>query len=174
MSHELFKVAMLFTLPSEKGKVDHPKDRGGATNDGITQKVYDKYRDSQFLPLRHVFEMTNEERDIIYFENYWISGGCEAFNNNKMAVCHFDACVNHGISGATKILQEAIGGLTIDGNFGSKTLTAVNNSGDISIRLLDVRRNYYTNIVKKNPDQAVFLKGWMNRADNLEKYIRTL
>ena len=37
-----FDRALSLTLRYEGGYVNHPKDPGGATNKGVTQKVYDR------------------------------------------------------------------------------------------------------------------------------------
>jgi lysozyme family protein len=42
-----FQPSLAFTLGFERGKVDHPKDPGGRTNRGITQRTYDAHRDSK-------------------------------------------------------------------------------------------------------------------------------
>lgn len=39
-----FDQCLKFVLEREGGYVNHPADRGGPTNKGIVQKVYDQYR----------------------------------------------------------------------------------------------------------------------------------
>jgi lysozyme family protein len=39
-----FERALAAVLVHEGGYVNHPKDPGGATNKGVTQRVYDDYR----------------------------------------------------------------------------------------------------------------------------------
>ena len=46
MSSKSFPQSLQLVLAHEGGFVNHPKDPGGATNKGITQKVYDTYRKS--------------------------------------------------------------------------------------------------------------------------------
>ena len=38
-----FEKALELVLHHEGGYVDHPKDPGGATNYGVTKKVYERY-----------------------------------------------------------------------------------------------------------------------------------
>lgn len=55
-------------LKFEGGFVDHPADKGGATNKGITQAVYDAYRQTNRRSVKFIED--NEVRDI-YQSNYW-------------------------------------------------------------------------------------------------------
>lgn len=47
--------ALRRVLVFEGGKVDHPRDPGGRTNQGVTQHVYNGYRVNKGLPQRDVF-----------------------------------------------------------------------------------------------------------------------
>ena len=67
---ENFKDCLSMLLKHEGGFVDHPKDPGGATNKGVTKKVYDEYLGRECtidelknIPMDHVEE--------IYKKNYW-------------------------------------------------------------------------------------------------------
>lgn len=46
---------------SEGGYVNHPKDPGGATNYGITQRVYDSYRKDRGQSARSVKQISADE-----------------------------------------------------------------------------------------------------------------
>lgn len=46
---------------SEGGYVNHPKDPGGATNFGVTQRVYDSYRKDRGQSARSVKQITSDE-----------------------------------------------------------------------------------------------------------------
>lgn len=65
-----WKPALDEILKVEGGKIDHPKDPGGRTNQGVTQNVYNQYRFTQGQPLKDVFDMGQEERDAVY-KHYW-------------------------------------------------------------------------------------------------------
>ena len=47
MPSSRFAASLPFILRWEGGFVDHPADRGGATNKGVTQRVYDAWRARQ-------------------------------------------------------------------------------------------------------------------------------
>jgi hypothetical protein len=53
---DAFDAAMPFVLRWEGGFVNHPNDPGGATNKGVTQKVYDGWRTSRGQGTRSVRE----------------------------------------------------------------------------------------------------------------------
>ena len=50
-----FDRALPHVLVHEGGKVDHPKDPGGRTNKGVTQRVYNAWRGKSHLPMRDVY-----------------------------------------------------------------------------------------------------------------------
>lgn len=43
------------------GFVNHPNDPGGATNKGVTQKLYDAWRQRQSKPVQAVAQITDDE-----------------------------------------------------------------------------------------------------------------
>ncbi len=65
-----FQPALDGVLKSEGGKIDNPKDLGGRTNQGVTQRVYDNFRRMNGDEPRDVFDMEPHERDGIY-RRYW-------------------------------------------------------------------------------------------------------
>jgi lysozyme family protein len=92
----------------------------------------------------------------------------------------FDAAVNHGPGGAAKLLQRALnvliaaaGGqqLKVDGGIGPRTIDAVSHQKipDICQSYLKERRDLYDRIVRNDPTQQKFLKGWLNRVDDVQK-----
>jgi hypothetical protein len=50
-----FADALSHLLVREGGKVDNPKDPGGRTNQGVTQRVYNGWRTRSHLPVRDVY-----------------------------------------------------------------------------------------------------------------------
>ncbi|WP_274853201.1 glycosyl hydrolase 108 family protein [Sinorhizobium meliloti] len=60
MATSSFKAALARVLVHEGGYVNHPRDPGGATNQGIIQRTYDAYRRSKKLQPRSVQKL---ERD---------------------------------------------------------------------------------------------------------------
>lgn len=142
-----FQRAMTFVARWEGGKVDNPNDPGGRTNKGVTQRVYDLWRERQGLAKRDVFEIEDAEAHAIYERDYWKAAACDTLAW-PLSLVQFDTAVNCGCSRALRWLMD---------------------SGQSVATYLGLRRAHYDRIIAKNPKLAVFRKGWLNRMDALEK-----
>lgn len=175
-----FERALEFVLKEEGGFVDDPDDAGGATNFGITQKVYDRYRKKQTLPLEAVRLISGIVVKNIYYQDYWKEGKCDDLPP-RIGMIHFDGYVN--IAGANKVLQRALSAvraipITIDGKIGPETMHAVGAAlaFEGSIRkltdeLLWQRVIYYRKRVDQRPVNIKFLRNWLVRLEHLRKFI---
>jgi lysozyme family protein len=94
---------------------------------------------------------------------YWDKCRADEIENQSLAEIIVDWCVNSGMVGLRKV--QDIAGCKPDGIAGPITLSLINTSDPKSLfdRIWDARKQFYTNIVKKNPSQKVFMNGWMNR-----------
>lgn len=181
MSTDNFKQALGFVLFAEgvrgesTGYVNSRFDRGGETNFGITHLTYDAYRRSKHLPIQSVKLISRDEVDEIYHINYWLGGGCDLLPP-RLALCHFDWCVNHGAFGAIRTLQKVIG-VSDDGIIGTITkqaiTRAITNQGEKALcaTYCVFRENYYRQIAANDRAQQRNLKGWLNRLTALKKEI---
>jgi lysozyme family protein len=75
-----------------------------------------------------------------------------------------------GARTAIKKVQKLLG-VTADGIVGPKTLAAINgHSGDALFgQIKELRKKFYYGIVKQDPTQQIFLKGWLNRLEDLSR-----
>jgi len=166
----MFEKALPLVLKFEGGYVNHPLDKGGATNKGVTQKTYDSYRTLSKLPLADVKNITSDEVTKIYLR-FWKGAKCDriAPTHPSTAFVHFDCAINSGPSRAAKILQKSLGVASVDGIIGSITLGAIAACDDskLSAIYLANRDAFYNAIVKRNPSQKVFLKGWLKRTNHI-------
>jgi len=162
-----FAQALPMVLTFEGGYVDDPVDRGGATNFGVTQAAYDRYRTSIGQPTQPVKEITDAEVAAIYERDYWRASHCDSLPW-PASLAHFDAAVNHGPLRAAYMLQEALG-VAADGKVGPKTLAAVASIDPrvLMERLLWIRVRFYQSI--SAGDQIKFLRGWLARVLELRK-----
>ena len=60
-----------FTLRYEGGKVDDPRDPGGRTNKGVTQRTFTAWLAKSGKPSRDVCTITDPELQAIYRSSYW-------------------------------------------------------------------------------------------------------
>ena len=161
-----------FTLLFEGGFVNHAADPGGATYQGVTQKTYDTYRKNNNEGPRNILLLTEQERDTIYKEMYWDPCMCEQMTY-PLALVVFDTAVNTGVKQSIRFLQRALK-CTDDGIMGPNTLRAVRAVSDqrtLAIELVQMREQFYHNLVKTKPSMSVFLKGWLNRTAALKQSI---
>lgn len=151
------------TLKHEGGYSNHPDDPGGPTMRGVTQAVYDGYRDRRGHPRQSVRKIAEIELRDIYEAQYWRAvRGDELPAGLDLAM--FDYAVNSGPSRAIKSLQ-AVLGVTTDGELGEVTLAAVRarlTSGLVAA-LCD-RRLAFLKALKTWP---TFGKGWTDRVASI-------
>ncbi len=120
---ENYDRALEWTLAWEGGYVNDPHDPGGATNMGITQRVYDGWRLKQGLARRPVREIGPSEVRAIYRRQYWDAvRGDDLPPGIDAAV--FDFAVHSGPARAVKFLQRLVG-VEADGIMGHITLAAI-------------------------------------------------
>lgn len=162
-------------LKHEGGFVNIPQDRGGATNFGITKKVYDEWMRKRTgnpkyeSTIDEIKKMPRGNAILIYKENYWDKIKGDQIKDYAAAFLIFDAAVNSGVSQAIRTAQRILG-IVPDGVAGSEFLKHLNNSNpkDFAQKYLKEREDFYKALVAKNPSQKIFEKGWLNRVkDNL-------
>ena len=159
-------------LEKEGGYVNHPADRGGPTNYGITQDTYSAYL-GRTATIDDMKNMTKRTAKSIYIALYYKKPRINELPEAVQPIV-LDMAVNSGPVKAVMMLQQVLDRLgyklaKIDGLIGPATIkattTAVDQLGSGLIRQIVNRRlAFYRGIVKKNPTQKVFLAGWERRA----------
>lgn len=159
-----FKRSLAKVLVHEGGKVDNKNDPGGRTNQGVIQRTYDAWRRRKGLKTRDVFLMTNDERDDIYYGQYW-----ELIKGDRLApgvsYVVFDGAVNSGVSQSVKWLQRALG-VKADGVVGNETISALHSNQDhdrLIARILELRMAF----LKALTTWKHFGKGWTARVNGV-------
>lgn len=154
-------------LRFEGGFVNHPNDLGHATNMGVTIQTYRDYC-GQDKTIKDLQNMSYGTWQNIMKDMYWDRCKADEIENQYVAEIIADWCVNSGVSGIKKA-QEVLG-CKPDGIVGPITLSLINTSDAESLfeRLWNARKQFYYNIVKRNPSQKVFLNGWMNRLNSFK------
>lgn len=151
-------------LLREGGYVAHPSDRGGHTNHGVTQAVLAEWR-GRPVTVDDVRNLTVGEARELYRDRYIAKPGFLTIENQQLRAHAVDCAVNHGPANAVKMLQKAVR-VFADGHLGPQTRAAVNrmDAGALYRRLCAERVRFYGQIITRDPSQAVFAAGWMNRA----------
>lgn len=163
---ENFNKALELVLKHEGGYVDHPQDPGGATNYGITKKVYETYlgrpctkQEVKDMPLDAVAE--------IYKRKYWDKIRGDDLPNG-LDWCVFDFAVNAGVSRAARTLQGFLA-TAIDGIIGSGTLEAIDNYPTSVKGVIEVFTSQRSTFYRTLKHYETFGKGWDRRCYETRK-----
>lgn len=167
------------TIAKEGGYVNHPADRGGPTNWGITQAV--ARANGYQGDMRN---LTRAQAVAIYRSEYAIKPGFAAIAEiyPKIGEELFDTGVNMGPARPSIWLQEWLNALNQggklwpelkeDGKIGPATLAALRaykaqRGADGEARLLKALNGdqavRYKQIARANPSQEAFVYGWLGR-----------
>ncbi len=171
----LFEQCLAVVLDKEGGFADHPADRGGPTNLGITWRTLAEWKgvptdaptDSLLADLR---ALTRREAGEIYRASYWLPMRCGDLPP-AAALMTFDFGVNAGPRTAVKLLQR-VAGVTDDGAVGPRTLDAVRavDPARLVDQLAEARLAYFRSL----PDFATFGAGWTARTQQLAALARAM
>ncbi|MEG1498520.1 MAG: glycosyl hydrolase 108 family protein [Bacteroidales bacterium] len=156
-----------FILKFEGGFVNDQLDRGGATNKGITIGTFRQFfgKDATVEQLKNI---TNEEWMRIFKSGYWDRWKADRITNQSVANILVDWVWTSGVYGI-KIPQRVLG-IMEDGIVGEKTLAALNtqNSAEFFTKIHAERIKFVDDIVRRNPTQVRFIKGWKNRINDIK------
>ncbi|MGE0053153.1 MAG: TIGR02594 family protein [Hyphomicrobium sp.] len=163
----IFAAALAHVLEMEGGFSNDPYDPGGPTNRGITLEVFARYRgvaletSSRAGLIEELKRISDDAVAEIYHTRYW-QPGCCGILPPPLALFHFDACVNHGVAGAARLLQRAVD-VDVDGEIGLRTLAAVGARQPLAVvaAYADLRRQRYRAL----PHFWRFGRGWLARVD---------
>ena len=147
--------------------MNDPKDRGGATNMGVTiatwkAQGYDKNGDGKIdvkdLRLISVADAINIMR-----KNYWNRWKADQINNQSLANTLVDWVWGSGKNGI--VIPQQMLGVTADGIVGPNTIKALNDvyAPAFFEKLRKRRLQYIDNIIRSNPSQKRFQAGWYRR-----------
>lgn len=182
---DVFELAQVFTADKEGGFSDDKRDPGGVTNYGVSLRFlrsigHDVDGDGG-IDAADIKALTKADAKALFKEHFWDAMRLDGYPP-LTAIATYDCAVNAGIGRAAKCLQEALNFypgevLAVDGRIGPKTmarLRAVSVSGDcaLAMRCAKARRGFYIRLVVNNPEMACFRKGWINRVNDLETYLR--
>jgi len=165
-------------IDREGGYVNHPSDRGGPTNFGITEAVARAHGYSGSMR-----NLPRSEAAAIYRRLYWLRPRFDQVERRSEAVAAelFDSGVNMGPSVAATFLQRALSALNRDrqdyadlvpdGRIGPATLAALDRflelrgkrKGEtVLLKALDaLQGERYIRLAERRPANEAFLYGWL-------------
>jgi lysozyme family protein len=163
-------------IAREGGYADHPNDRGGPTNHGITQQVA---RAFGYMGDMRTMSVTIARQ--IYRERYWFQPGFSLVNMRSKTIAEelLDTGVNMGPGTAARFLQRALNTLNtdqqhypdigVDGAVGKMTLYALDqfltrrgeDGVKVLLRMLNGQQSVrYIEISEADKRQESFQFGW--------------
>ncbi len=141
-----FQLAMKFVLDHETSV----KNPTGYVNDPVDPGGETKYGIAKrFHPNVDIKNLSLADAMVIYERDYWTPHKLDD-KPLGMGVVLFDSYVQHKPT-------------VVD--------TMYKQSGDDVRAFLEARRHYYLFIIEKNPSQVKYKNGWMNRCNDLAKYV---
>jgi len=164
-------------IDREGGYVNHPADRGGPTNYGITEAVARAHGYAGA-----VAQLPRDEAVAIYRRLYWLRPRFDqvARRSPALAAELFDTGVNMGPAVAATFLQRALTALNRngadypdlvpDGHIGPATLAALDgffakrskNGETVLLRALEaLQGERYLRLAERRPANEAFLYGWL-------------
>ena len=147
-----------------------PKDHGGPTNMGITlstwrQVGYDKDGDGD-IDIYDLHQLTKDDVLEILRIAYWNRWHADEINNQPLADILVDWLWCSGKWGIT--IPQRLLGVPEDGIVGPQTLQRLNNinPNKFLMQIYNARVIFILNIIKKDPTQKRFERGWFNRLND--------
>lgn len=190
-----FELAYGETELHEGGYVDDPVDRGGETHRGVTRRFHPEWPGWEMIdrikrdhPQDFIKRIDDSEQlaglaKDLYRQRYWLPIRGDEIPDQPIANKLFDIGVNQGVQRSVGYLQEGLNLLNrdqqnyldveIDGKIGQHTLGTLrqfleleNRRPDYLLKLMNLMQvNYYVEIMRRDPTQERFARGWLNRVD---------
>lgn len=147
-SDKKFLNCLTHILDVEKGYNNIKGDK--PTNLGVTQYIYNVYREDNNLPKQDVKKINIKEATQIYYKYFWKPSGADKLQH-PLDLVYFDMYINSNPTKTKSLLKQS--------NY------------DVNMFIKN-RRNFYNNLADTKKEKAQFKNGWKNRMDILEKYVK--
>lgn len=145
-----FDTAFSLVVGEEGGLADDPRDPGGLTKFGISQRQY---------PDVDIRALTIDDAKALYQRDYWHPVHGDDLPR-PWALSVFDTAVNMGVGTAIRLMQDALG-VMVDGKLGPRTITAARDADNRKLaRFYALRAIRYA----ENPNFKTYGYGWLTRS----------
>lgn len=175
-----FDISYRLLIPREGGYANVAGDKGGETYQGVARNFWPAWRGWAIIDAIKATRLILHGEFIndyglklavkdFYRVNFWNRMMGNSIKNQQIADILFDSHVlmgGNGIKIAQRVLRALGFAVDVDGVVGTKqTLPALNNVDAETFyqRFKEARAAYHKEVVHKNPSQAKFLAGWLNR-----------
>lgn len=161
-----FTACLNEVLKLEGGYVNNPNDSGGPTNLGVTLDTWRTWKGKNaVVTVVDIRALTVADVTPLYQTVFW-KGCAGEYLPLGADLATFDWCVNSGVRRGNVGLQEALG-VKKDGLIGPMTLkaAAATEGSALVNAICDKRAAFYKALVAKEPKDATFLHGWLNRIE---------
>jgi lysozyme family protein len=147
MTEQFKKVIIPWIFKWEGTTYENDPDDPG--NDGTKYRGTKYGIDARSHPKVDIRNLTAEQAMEIYWNKYWLKFKCNEIKW-PMSFVWFNCCVNCGLQRAKEIFKIA---------------------GNNPKKFLDEQKAFYVRLAKARPTSQKFLKGWLNRTNDLSKQI---
>lgn len=190
-----FQLAHKFTALWEGGLTDHPADRGRITKFGVSLVFlsglaanpanHSRLTSMGIYPpvtRQTIIDLTETQAAGLFRWVFWDGLKLDLIPL-RPAVVLYDAAVNSGPSQSVKLAQRGYNRcvtygqkLAVDGVMGPATQAGMRmaDTDKALTAMLYERDLFFHTIVANNSSQAAFLRGWLNRLNDLRRYVRNL
>lgn len=159
-----------FILKWEGGFSNHPSDRGGATNKGITISTFRSFYGKD-KTVGDLVKMTSEQWENIFRAGYWNPFRGDGISSQGVANICVDWAWASGTKTAIRQVQRIVG-VKEDGLCGPVTLDAINkmDGRTLFVKIREARLAFVDTIIRRDASQRVFEKGWKRRINDIPMY----
>lgn len=161
---ENFDKCFELVLEHEGGYVNDPRDPGGRTNMGVTQRAWESYL-NRSVTETEMRTLTPENVKPFYKVMYW-----DRLKGDQLPAgvdyAAYDLAVNSGVRRAAKYLQE-IAGVAADGVIGPKSMEAIAACDPQEV--VDVLCDMRLEFLQRLSTFGTFGKGWSRRVAEVKE-----
>jgi len=151
-------------LVHEGGYVNDPRDPGGRTNMGVTQRAWESYL-NRSVTEAEIRGLTREVIKPFYKAMYW-----DKLKGDQLPAgvdyAAYDLAVNSGVGRAAKYLQE-IAGVVVDGAIGPKSMEAI--AACDPQEMVDALCGMRLEFLQRLPTFGTYGKGWSIRVAEVKE-----